>query len=66
VDDRWALKSKEILSHRATKDTEKNKQKFWEKSLRKNPFSKGFVSTEQDAKGKIYLMTFFVPFISSW
>ena len=35
-----------------------NRQKFWEKSQRKNPFSKGFVSTEQEARGKNKLYDF--------
>jgi hypothetical protein len=46
------LKSKKRLSHRATKDTEINRQKFSEKSQRKNPFSKGFVSVRARREGK--------------
>jgi hypothetical protein len=28
--------------------------------------TKSFLSTEQEARGKIYLMPFFVPFVSLW
>ena len=61
------LKSEEILSHKGTKSQRnENRQKFLEKSQRKNRFQKGLSLSEQDAKEKISLMYYFVPFASSW
>jgi hypothetical protein len=53
------LKSKEILSHKGTKpQRNKNRQKFSERSQRKNPFSKGFVSVRARREGKNKLDVF--------
>jgi len=53
LDTNKLLKYEEILSHKGTKPQRNtNRQKFSEKSQRKNPFSKGFVSVRARREGK--------------